>query len=167
MDEAVAIGSRHVAVDLRHNVVSTLGGREGGIHAHAETAKTVRVGRRYLDERDINRHRPAFEQRFDLAEVDGRVIGTPVINGLAHIAADKHGVMAEVRFHVRSHIGSAAHGHHVDNFHVVNTRGAPEQSFDKSLRLRAPRLDIYPHSRLDAAHGFVGALHLFCVVNFP
>ena len=48
-------------------MLSDFGRGQSGINAHAKAAEAVRVGRRDLDERDINRHLSAFEQAFDFA----------------------------------------------------------------------------------------------------
>ena len=45
VNEAVAIGARHLVVDLRDHVVGALRGGQSGVDADAEAAEAVRVGR--------------------------------------------------------------------------------------------------------------------------
>jgi hypothetical protein len=91
------------------------------------------------------------EQLFDLAEIDGSVIGTAVIDGIPHIAADEHGVVPEVTRHFRRHVRSRAHGHHVHDLDIFHVRTALHERFDQRFRFRAARLNVNPHPRLDAA----------------
>ncbi len=117
---AVAVGARHLVIDLGDHEAGLMGGGQGGIDADAEAAEAVGVGRRDLHERDIERHGAADEQFFDLAEIDGRVVGAAIVDGVAHIAADEHCIVAEMSRHLGSDVGRRSHGHHVDDFHVLH-----------------------------------------------
>jgi hypothetical protein len=101
VDETVAIGARHLGIHLRHHTMGVFRGGQGAIHAHAKAAIAMRIGRRYLDEGDINRHVAAFEKGFHLAQKDGRVIGAAIIDRLADIASHEQCVVAEMRRHFR------------------------------------------------------------------
>ena len=46
VDKAVAIGARHLVVDLRHHVVGQLGCGQRHVHTNAEAAKAMSIGRR-------------------------------------------------------------------------------------------------------------------------
>src|SRR5205807_1734754 len=70
MDEAVAVGARHIVVDLRHNVLGNLGGGQGGVDTNSEAAIAVRIGRRDLDQGNVNGHFTAFKQTFNFAEIN-------------------------------------------------------------------------------------------------
>ena len=96
--------------------------RQGGIDADAEAAESVRIGRRNLNQGHVDRHRPAFEQSFNLAQIDRSVVGAAVVDRFPHVGADEHGVVPEVPRHLRRHVGRAAHGHHVDDFHIAQRR---------------------------------------------
>ena len=61
MDEAVAVGARHLVVYLRDHIAGQARGGQGGVDADPEAAETVRVGRRDLNERNVDRHRAALE----------------------------------------------------------------------------------------------------------
>ena len=97
------------------------------------------------------RHGTALEQFFNLTEVDRRVVGAAIVDGLPHIRADEHCVMPEVACHLRSHVRSRSHGHHVNDLHVLYMRAAAHQGFYQGLRLGAPGLNVDTHSRLYAA----------------
>src|SRR6266851_1443874 len=153
MDETVAIRPRHVVVDLHNNVAGTLGGGKRCIHSYPKTAKTVRVGRRHLDQGNVNRHFTTLEQFLDFAQIDGRVVGAAIIDGIPNVGANEHGVMPEVPSHLRRDIGGCPHGHHVDDFHIVHFGSATDQGFDQSLWLCAAWLNVDTHSGLDKAHG--------------
>ena len=167
VDEAVAVGARHLVVDLRDHVLRHSGGGQRGIDADAKAAEAVGIRRRDFDQRDIDRHLAAFEQPFDFAEIDGRVIGAAVVDGLAHVAADEHRVVAEVARHLRRHVGRAAHGHHVDDFYIENIGRAPDQRFDQRFRLGAARLNVDAHSGLHAAQRLVCRLQPLFVFHLP
>ena len=54
-----------------------------------KAAEAMRVGRGNLDERDIERHGAALKQFLDFAEIDGRVVGAAVVDGVADVGADE------------------------------------------------------------------------------
>src|SRR6266566_4309319 len=84
MNETIAVGSRHIVVDLRDHVAGTLGGGQRGVHAYAETAKPVRVRWGDFNQGHVKGHGAALEEFFDFAEVnrgvinDGRADCTPI-----------------------------------------------------------------------------------------
>src|SRR5436190_10971973 len=119
MNETIAVGSRHVVIDLRDYVASTLGGGQRGVHANAETAKTVRIRWGDFNQGHVNGHGAALEEFFDFAEINRRVIRTAVVDSLTHVGADKNRVVTEVPGHLRRYIRGHSHGHHVDDFHVA------------------------------------------------
>ena len=167
VDEAVAIGARHLIVDLSDDVAGLLGGGEGRIDADSEAAEAVRVGRRDLDERDVERHGAAYEELFDFAEVDRGVVGAAIVDGIAHVAADENGVVAEMSGHFGSDVRRRPHGHHVDDFDVFDVRAALHERFDQSLRFGTTGLDVDAHSGLDAAQGFLGRAQFLLVFDLP
>src|SRR6266516_1697818 len=99
MDETVAIGSRHVVVDLCDNVAGTLGGGQRGIHADAKAAITVGIGWGNLDQGNIDGHCTTLEQWFDLAQINRRIVGAAVIDGIPDIAPYEHCVVSKVSSH--------------------------------------------------------------------
>src|SRR5579872_3024713 len=103
MNEAVAVGARHVVVDLSDHVAGTFRGGQRSVHAYAETAETVGIRGRNFDQRDIDWHLAAFKQTLDLAEVDGSVVSATVIDSRSHVGPDKHGIVPKVACHLRRH----------------------------------------------------------------
>ena len=63
--------------------------------------------------------------------------------------------------HLGRYIGSAPHGHHVDDFNVFHIGTALHQRFDQRFRFRATRLDVYAHARLHASQRFMRGAQLF------
>src|SRR5262249_47188206 len=145
MDETIAVGSRHIVVDLRDYEAGTLGGGQRGVHANAETAKAMGIWSGHFNQSDINRHGTAFEELFDFAEVDGHVVRAAIVNSLPHIQTDEHSIVPEASRHLRSNIRSATHSHHVHDFDVADMRAASHQSLDQRFRFRAAWLDVHPH----------------------
>ena len=166
VDEAVAIGARHLVVHLGDHEAGSLGSGEGGVDADPEAAEAVSVGRRDLDERHVNGHGAALEKIFDLAEVDGGVVGAAVVDGVAHVAADEHGVVAEMAGHLGRNVGGGAHGQHVDDFDVFDVGPALHQRLDQRLRLGAAGLNVDAHTGGDATQGFVGGAQFLLRIQF-
>src|SRR5690348_17175084 len=99
MNKTIAVSSRHIVIDLREHVTGTLGGGQRGVHAYAKTAKAVGIWRRNFNQSNINRHRSRFKEFFDLAEINGSVVGAAVVDGYTNIGADEHSIVAKVSSH--------------------------------------------------------------------
>src|ERR1019366_7103158 len=167
MNKTVSEGARHLIIDLRNHVASTFRGCERRVHTDTEAAEAVRVRRREFQQGNIDRHGAALEKFFNFTQVDRRVVGPAFVDGLAHIAADKHCVMPEVPCHLWSHIRGRSHGHHVNDFHVLHKGTAAHQRLYQSLRFGATRLKVDTHFRLHTPHRLVCRSQLFLVVKFP
>ena len=139
VDKAVAVGARHLRVHLRHHGMRVLGGGKRGVYANAEAAVAVRVGRRHLDEGDVNGHLAALEQRLDLTQEDRGIVGAAVVDGFADVAADEQGVVTEVAGHLGRAIRRRSQSQQVHDFDVVQ-RGARVPSGPRpALRVRRSR----------------------------
>src|SRR5579872_4402401 len=158
MNKTVAEGARHLIINLRDYVAGAFCNGKRGIDADAEAAESVRVGRGERQQSDIDGHSAAFEQFFDLAQVNGSVVSAAVVNGLTDVTAYKHSVMAEVPCHLASHVGGRTHGHHVDDFYVLYVGSATHQRFDQSLRFGASWLNVHTHPRAHAEQRFLWRL---------
>ena len=167
VNEAVAIGARHVVVDLRDHVFGAFRGGQGGVDAYAEAAESVGIGRGDFDQGHVNGHGPALKQSLDFAQVNRGVVGAAVVDGVAHVGADKDGVVPEVPRHFRGDVGRAAHGHHVHDFHVVYFRAAAHERLDQRLWLGAAGLDVNSHPRLHAPERVIGSFEPLLVFHFP
>ena len=167
VNKAVTEGARHLIVHLGDHEAGTVGGGQGGIHAHTIAAEPVRIGRGDLNQRNIERHGVRNEQLLDLAQVDWGVIGAAVVNGFADIGADKDRVMAKVSRHLRGDVRSRAHGEHVDDLDAFHIRTALHQRFDKSFRFGATGLDVNSHARLHIKQGLLRRTQFLFVVILP
>ena len=128
-------GPRHPCVHLRDDEPGVLGGRKRAIDGDAKAAVAVRVRRRDLDERHIERERSAGrKQSRDLREEDGRVVRPPFGHGATYVRADEQRVMAEMAAHLRGDIGSWSVRMHVDEFDIAEVFGAPHQRFEERQR---------------------------------
>src|SRR5208337_2716910 len=119
VDEAVAIGARHLVIHLGDHKASLFGGGQSGVYAHSEAAEAVGVGRRNLDQDYVQGHGTTDKQVLDFAEIDGGIVGTTVIDCVAHVSPDEHRVVPEVTLHFRSHVGSRPQGQDVHDFDIV------------------------------------------------
>src|SRR5215813_2405502 len=106
MNETIAVGSRHIVVDLRDNVAGALGGCKRGIYPDTKTAKTVRVGRRNFGQSNCNRHRAALEQFLDFAQINWCVVGAAFVDCFPDVGADEDCIVAEVACHFWRNVGS-------------------------------------------------------------
>ena len=167
MNETVAVGARHLVIDLGHDVMRHLGRSQRGIHANPKTAEAVGIGRRNFDERHVNRHRAALKQAFNLAEVYGSVVGAALADGVAHIGPDEHGIVAKMPFHLGRHIRRAAHRHHVDDLHIMHLRGAAHQRFDQSLWFGTARLNVDSHPGANQAQRIIRCHEATFIMRFP
>jgi len=137
------------------------------LDADTKAAISVGVGGRYLDERDVERHRPAFKQTFNLAEINRGVIGAAAVDGFANIGPDEHGVVAEMARHLRRHVGGAAHGHHVNDFYIEKIGRPPHQRLNQRLRLGTSGLNVDAHAGLHAPQRIVRRLQPLFVFRLP
>src|SRR5262249_11616283 len=89
VQESISQGTRHLVVDLDDDVLRALRRGQRGIDARAKTQVPVGVGRRTLQQADVDRQGPRREQALDLAQEDRRIVGAALLYGLAYIAADE------------------------------------------------------------------------------
>ena len=96
-DDAVAVCPRHAIVDLGQHDPRRLRGGLGGVDRCPQGAVSVRVRRRELQQRDVERNAPTGEQGGDVGEEDRDELGAPLLDGPA-----KRGPCEErVRQHTR------------------------------------------------------------------
>src|ERR1700746_428806 len=119
MNETITVSSWHIVIDLRDNVAGTLGGGQRSIYTHAKTAETMRIRRRDLDQGDSNRHLASLKQLLNFAQINGRVVGTALVNGLAHVGTNENCIMAKMACHLWRNIRRRPHRHHVDDLYIV------------------------------------------------
>ena len=118
MEERVAERARALVVDLHDGAAGALRGGQGGVDAGPQAHVAVRVGWRALQQADIDGQGAGAKQFLDFAEEDGGVIGAALLYGLAHVAADEEGVVAEVAFVLGQNVVGDPHGCHVQDLDV-------------------------------------------------
>ena len=94
------------------------------------------IWRRNLDQRNVDRQVAVLEEAFDLMKEDRSVIGAAVVHRLAHVAADKKCVVAEMAFHLGRHISARSERQHMDDFDVFYMGAALHQRFDQRFGFR-------------------------------
>ena len=119
VDERVAVGARHLRVDLRDDRLGDLRGRLGVVDRDAERAEAVLVGRRDLDQHDVGRQVALAEQLGDLVEEDGDVVAAAVLDGLARAGADEQRLVEERVGVLGLRVLALAHGDHVVDLDVL------------------------------------------------
>jgi len=96
VDESVAVNPGHIFIDLGDDDVRIVDGSPANIDADAQAHKAVFVGKRGLNEGDINGYSFAVDQVGNFGKKNGRVIGKAMINRVPGVVPDKKGVVSEV-----------------------------------------------------------------------
>src|SRR4030095_16730071 len=110
MDKAIAVNPRHLWIDLRDDGASTLGGCLCAFHSNAQAAVAMRIGRGHLDEADIDGQLSRHKERRDLREEDRGEIRSSRVDCFRDMRANKEGVVAEVRLHLRENVVCVSKG---------------------------------------------------------
>ena len=100
-------------------------------------------------------------------EEKGGVVRPPFLHGFAGGATHKHGVMAEMAFHFRITVFPLAHGHPVDDFHVLVLLIIPHQRVHQDGGLIGRMAEKDPGTIGDLPDGFLRRLQLGSVESFP
>src|SRR6476661_2229518 len=95
------------------------------------------------------------------------VIGASIVYSLAHVSADKKGIVSKVSGHFRSDIVSAPKGKKMHDFDIAHERRSLQKRVDQSLWFAAPGLDIHAHSGLHATQGLLRRLQFRLIVGRP
>ena len=167
VDEAVAVSPWHLVVDLSYNIFRAFCRGQRGVYTNAKTAKPMRVGRRNLDQRNVQRHGAALKQLLHFAQVYRRVIGAAIVDRFANISADENGVVPEMAFHFRLDVIRVAERKQVNHFHVPDKRGALQERFHQGFGLGTAWLNVNPHPGPDRFESLLRGLLLFCILASP
>ena len=98
VQEGIAQGAGHLVVDFGDDDAGALRGAEGAVDAGAQAEVAVLVGRRSLDEGDVEGHFAGPEELLDFTEEDGGVVGASGGYCAAHVVAEEQAAVAEVAF---------------------------------------------------------------------
>ena len=113
----------------------------GIVRRHAVAAEPVRVGRRHLDQRHVDRQRAAPEQARHLGEEARREVRASLLDRLAGRAAEEEAVVAEALLHAGLGVFGRSHCHHVDDLDTGEFASPRHQGFDEGLRLAGRMAD--------------------------
>jgi len=149
VDERVAMGARHVRVDLRDHRLCDLGGRLGVVDRDAERTEAMLVGWGDVDQGHVGGQVALAEQLGDLAEEHGDVVAAPVLYRLPRAGADEERLVEERARHLRLRVLPLAHGDHMVDLDVLQLGSAGDERVDEVERLATgvgehdavPRLD--------------------------
>ena len=113
------------------------------------------VGRRGVDEHDIERQGAALEQPRDVRQEDRDVVGASLVDGGTGIRPDEQRAMPEVAGHLRRQVRPRSLGVEVDDADVAQLRGAIDQRLEQDRRRRGRAVQVDALTGLDDA-GRVG-----------
>ena len=150
VDEALAQGPRHRPVELHDHRGRGADGRVHRLHAGAQRAEAVRVGRGGVDQDDVQRDRAGVEEVRDVRQEDRHVVGPALVDGRAGVRPDEQGPMAEVAGHLRGEVRTGpldVEMHHPDVVQLGCTRHQGVEQHGRGRR-RAVDVDL-----VAGAHG--------------
>ena len=153
VDEAVAEGPRHRAVELDDDRPR---GADRGVHrldGRAERAESVRIGRGGIHEDGVERQPPAIEQARHVRQEDRDVVGPTVVDGLPRVRPDEQGTVAKMRRHLGGQVRSRPLAMQVDDAHVGQVRSPCDQRIEQHRRCRRRALEVDLLAGRDAGDG--------------
>ena len=150
VDERVAVGARHLGVDLGDDRLRDLRRGLGVVDRDAERAEPVLVRRRDLDEHHVGRQVALAEQLGDLVEEDRDVVAAAVLDGLARGGADEQRLVVEAVGVLGPAVLALAHGDHVVDLDVLELARARHERVDQLERLAAGVREHHAVAGLDA-----------------
>ena len=98
VDQRIAVGERHVGVDLGDNDLRTFGGRNREVGRGAEAAIAVRIGARTVQQRYVDRDDPLAEKPRDLAQKSRDGLSVPLSDPVAHGVRHEEAIYEETVF---------------------------------------------------------------------
>ena len=152
---AVAVGIGHLVVHLGDDQLGLLNDGLGVIHADAQRAVAIAVGRGDGHQRHVH-GQEAVEHPGHPGEGAGGEIRPAVLDGLADDGAGEDGVQVEVLLHPRLQIAVVAHGHHLHELHILIGVAVVDHGVHQIQRLRAGVAQRHPVAGLDVGNGLLG-----------
>ena len=95
-----------------------------------------------MDQRHVDREDAPVEEAGDLAQEDGGEVRPSLVDGLADVRADEHGVVPEVALHLGDGVGGLADGEEVDDLHVLEFEVPLAHRVDEHLGDGASRVHV-------------------------
>eukprot|EP00968_Pinguiococcus_pyrenoidosus_P016785 scaffold1638_cov258-Pinguiococcus_pyrenoidosus.AAC.9 len=157
VDEGVAVGPRHVRVDLRDDGTGLLAGRHCHVHAGAQAAVAVLIGRADLDHGHVHGDDILAEKRRDLGQEARRRVRAPGRHRFANVGAHEEGVGSEADFRLGGDERILALGVDTDDLHVRQRGMRPaRQRFDQMGRGHGGAVNEDRVAALDHLDGLIG-----------
>ena len=164
--QAVGAGPGHLGVHLGDDQLGLLDGLQGVVHRHAQGAHAVLIGRRHHDHGHVHRHGGA-ELAGHLKEEAGGEVAPALGDGIPAGSAHKEGVVAEVIGILGLAVLGLAHGHHVDDLHILVGLGVGHHHVQQIGRLAAGVGHHHPVARLDVVDRVLRAHQVLLVIFLP
>ena len=157
VDEALAEGPRHRAVELDDDRLRVPDRGMHRLHRCAQRAEAVRVRWGGVHEHGVERQRPALEQPWDVGQEHRDVVGAPLVDGLTGVRSDEQRAVAEVAGHLGRQVRPRSFGVQVHDLDVPEVRGSCNECVKQHGRRRCGALEIDALAGADAGNGFLGA----------
>jgi len=167
VDEGVAQCARHFGVYLGDHDLGGFRCRLRDVHRHAVAAVPVLVRRRDADQRYVDGHAAAAEERRHLREEDGRVVRAAVADGIPQAVADEERIRSEAVRVARLRVRRDAQRQHVDDFRIGEVLPEVGQRPHELLRLAARRPDEHTVTPPDVRDGVLRRRQLARVSFLP
>ncbi len=123
------------------------------VDADPQAHVAVLVGKRCLDEGDIEFDDALADQGRNLGKKQGRVVGKPLVDGIAGVVTDEKRIEPEIALEFFMGIGRHAQGPDMEDLGVEKCLGVfvdiIGQRLHQVLRLAAGRADKYPVAPVD------------------
>ena len=118
VNNRVAIGPRHLRIDLRDHQLGTVHRRSNDVDARSQTDVAVLVRGAHLDERHVDTDFARADEPRDLRQEHRHEVGAALLNRLPHVGADEEGGVAKTPLQARLDVGRVTESQQVDDFVV-------------------------------------------------
>ena len=151
----IAQGAGHLLVDLGDHGFCHLRRRNGQPRFGPHGAVTLLIGWGDMDEGDIEGQMAVLEQQGKFRQQHRGEIGPPLVDGLADVGADEHGVDPQVPRHLRGGIVAGADGQGMADLDIPQMRRPFDQGLQQLQRHRGVAGQEYPVAGFDRLHRLV------------
>jgi hypothetical protein len=108
------------------------------------------VGRRYVQQSDVDRDPSPAEKAGNIGEEDGNVFSTPLIDGIACVGTDEQRTMMEMTLHRAVEVGCGSFGMKMDHAYPPNVFGPACKSLEQRRGCSGCSLDECLLTRFEA-----------------
>ena len=151
--EPVPVDLRHLAVDLGYDQWSHLDGGLDDVDGNPQAHVTVPIGRRGLDQGDVDGRDLPSEEVWNLGEEYRRVVSSSPVDGISCAVPDEEGVEPEVILELLVGVRGDPQAPDVDHLRLEEGLGVAldviDERVEQVLGLTASGAYEYPVSRVD------------------